>query len=153
MWVTLVVQVVVSFLRGVFAPLLPVVRRRAPDTNATMRVVGMKGDGNCLFRSLAYPSLQHQTVRSGVMAHLQSNWKYYKDFVADEQRATYRQDMAADGTWGDELMVRAFSDAANVDVFVFDAHTGKPISEYRQTKPSRTPKYLLYDGAHYDIIV
>ena len=115
----------------------------------------MRGDGNCLFRALAYPSKQHRMVRRCLTQHLARNWELYKEFVTEEQREVYIHRMQQDGTWGDELMIKAFSDLARVNVTVIDAATGATISEYSPRHPcsSIASCHLRYDGAHYDRLI
>ena len=149
----IILRLIVACVHKVLSALRPALKT-VKDPHE-MRVVRMESDGNCLFRSLAYPSRQHQAVRNGLVQYLKTNWDYYKEFVVDEEHAVYGRRMATNGVWGDELMLRVFSDAANVDVFVYDAQTGALISEYRPKKPSDVllSRYLLYDGAHYDCLV
>lgn len=130
-------------------------RGSAAGGQPPLRVVTIQGDGNCLFRALAYPSNQHQMVRRCLTDHLAANWEWFKEFLTDKQREDYTLRMQQDGVWGDELVIKAFSDLARVNVFVTDAATGDTISEYRPKHPcpSLAPCHLRYNGVHYDRLV
>ena len=58
--------------------------------------------------------------------------------------------MSRDGVWGDELVLRAFSDAARARVCV---HTPTGVVTYGSQYASDGTRHLRYDGVHYDVIV
>ena len=73
----------------------------------------VRGDGNCLFRALAYPRGDHRTVRACVVRHMRARWKQFEPFVPEDVRDVYLAEMARDGVWGDHLVIEAFCDAAS----------------------------------------
>lgn len=114
--------------------------------------VRVVGDGNCLFRALAHPTGHHAALRRELVGHMRREWARYAHFVAEEERDDYLADMARAGTWGDELVLLAFSECRGVRVRVHDAHPPhKVISEYGVQHP--ITHRLLYDGEHYDTLV
>ena len=113
----------------------------------------MPGDGNCLFHSLAFPSSKHEIVRQQVVNHIKQHWKYYSPFLADEEKAFYCERMRRLGTWGDELVIKAFVDSAGVAVNVYDTSTHNLIQSYepKHLNPLIKTRNLLYDGIHYNV--
>lgn len=108
------------------------------------------GDGNCLFRSLAHPSHDHADVRRRILRHIRRNWDKYSMFMEDSEQATYLENMARNGTWGDELIISAYSDAYGVDVHVHDTRHNT-VLRYGREYP--TFKHVRYDGGHYDVLL
>ena len=120
----------------------------------------VRGDGNCMFRALAYPHEDHHNVvRACVVCHMRERWQEdYAPFVDAAERDTYLDAMARDGTWGDELVLRAFARLTNTPVRV---HAAAPphalLSSYGEDgDPLRVrtapPRTLSYDGAHYNVL-
>ena len=116
----------------------------------------MEGDGNCLHRSLAFPSKRHEAVRSGVSDHIHRNWETYRDFVPEERREAFYKGLDVSGVWGDELTLQAFAELTDAPVFVYDRRTMQRIARYGPDKVDVSnpllPRYLVYDGAHYDAL-
>eukprot|EP00921_Rhytidocystis_pertsovi_P016812 GHVQ01026466.1.p1 GENE.GHVQ01026466.1~~GHVQ01026466.1.p1 ORF type:complete len:460 (+),score=125.68 GHVQ01026466.1:313-1692(+) len=79
-------------------------------------MIVMAGDGNCQFRSAAYnlygSEEMHMSVRMRTVGHMRKESEFYSIFFCEgrEYRA-YLRDMERDGTWGDELCVRAMADS------------------------------------------
>lgn len=109
----------------------------------------VRGDGNCLFRALAYPRGDHRTVRACVVRHMRARWKQFEPFVPEDVRDVYLAEMARDGVWGDHLVIEAFCDAANASVVVHSP-SGGFVSEHGA---GGTTRHLLFDGAHYDVLL
>ena len=91
--------------------------------NIGVKVVHMKDDGNCQFRSLAqelYGDQElHGLVREKTLAHLAANAENYSFFIGeDAEWQQYLQRMARPRTWGDELTIRAAADCFGVVIHV-----------------------------------
>lgn len=141
-------------------------RRRLRSTGAARRrsssssrrryraatVVRVVGDGNCLYRALAHPDADHVRVRARVARHIDAHWEArYRHYVPEPERARYRRSVGHDGVWGDELSLRAYADAEDARVQVYDAHTRRCVAEYGPAD-AVPPKRLVYDGTHYDAL-
>ena len=133
---------------------LPVAYRSSSPTlhEQPVRVVRMRGDGNCMFRALAHPEEKDYPIaRHMVVKRLAKHWdSYYKDYVEEEHRDGYLEGMARDGTWGGQLELQAFCNAAKCPVQVFLARDPSKVHTVYGASFHGTPKRLLYDGAHYD---
>ena len=111
----------------------------------------MAGDGNCLFHSLSYPSGNHRMVRACVVRHISNHWNEFREFVVTEEQGDYIQQMIRPGTWGDELVLRAFSDLAQRRVRVYDHRLQEVIAEYGSAENGPTVN-VRYSGCHYDVL-
>lgn len=109
-------------------------------------------DGNCLYHCLAYPTSTHGVVRARVADWIDANWDdRFKLFVPHCERDVYRDEMRRTGTWGDELVLSAFSEIEEATVVVVDANTGRVLQTY--SPDGHRTVHLLYDGSHYDLLV
>ena len=79
-----------------------------------LRTVRMGDDGNCQFRALAHGLFgdqeDHQRVRDTCVEHMRRRRGEYEVFFGDAFDE-YASSMASARTWGDELTLRACSDA------------------------------------------
>lgn len=112
----------------------------------------MPGDGNCLFHSLSYPSGNHRMVRACIVRYISNHWNEFREFVVTEERGDYIQQMIRPGTWGDELVLRAFSDLAERRVRVYDHRLQTVIAEYGDHDGHPTV-HVRFSGCHYDVLL
>lgn len=112
----------------------------------------MPADGNCMFHSLAFPTNSSGELRQRVVDYIEAHWDDFCGFMTRAEKDTYCERMRRLGTWGDEIVLQAFSEMDQHTVQVFDAPTGRLIQTYRPTI-STGVKRLLYDGLHYDVRV
>ncbi|WIA10651.1 hypothetical protein OEZ85_010831 [Tetradesmus obliquus] len=105
-------------------------------------------DGNCQFRSVSeqlYGTQEfHGFVRQQAVNHIKANPASYATFLG-EDFAYYCVGMAQDGTWGDELTLRAICDSFGVAVHVV---TSEQRNWYLRYEPlsykSRLEVFLTY---------
>ena len=80
-----------------------------------LRTVRMGDDGNCQFRALAHGLFgdqeDHQRVRDTCVEHMRRRRVEYEVFFGSDAFDEYAASMALARTWGDELTLRACSDA------------------------------------------
>jgi hypothetical protein len=117
-----------------------------------MQVKRMPGDGNCLFHSLSYPNGNHRMVRACIVRHISKHWNEYREFVVTEERGDYIQQMFRPGTWGDELVLRAFSDLSERRVRVYDDLLQEVIAVYGDVH-GQPAVNVRFSGCHYDVIL
>lgn len=125
-------------------------------------MVLMEDDGNCQFRALAYElhgSQQHHlAVRATVLAHLRARADEYSFYVGDEgEWRAYLSKMALDRTWGDELTLRAASEAYGCAVHVVTTETANWLLHYGDGAadhvPGRRDVFLAYvSPIHYNVV-
>ena len=125
-------------------------RRSSPRRYRGPVVVRVVGDGNCLFRSLAYPSMHHAMVRSALVEHVSQHWcDDYESFVDHANRDQYVSQMKQNGTWGDEIMLAAFAKVYGRTVIVYAADATTEISRYGN---GRRVTRVVFSGGHYDAL-
>lgn len=88
-------------------------------------------------------------VRACTVRYISTHWDDLKYFVATEERGHYIRNMIRPGTWGDELVLRAFSDLAQRRVNVYSS-MGEIISTYGAYGLTIS---VRFSGGHYDVIV
>jgi hypothetical protein len=103
--------------------------KRLDDRLASMglRRCVQNGDGNCQFRALAHqlfgsPSL-HMLVRHMITAHLATRGREDIEvlFASPRDYDRYVKGMTRDGTWGDELTLRAAADCLGCHIHVISS--------------------------------
>lgn len=114
----------------------------------------MAGDGNCLFRSLAFPHMDHVDVREKTVSHIEDEWEnHFRHFMTDEEQKDYRREMRRNGTWGDELVLSAFATVYRRPVIVHDWNRHVILRTYGGGFENAEPVRVAYSGCHYDAIV
>jgi hypothetical protein len=91
----------------------------------------VKGDGNCLFSSVAKQLMMcADEVRAESLDRVLGNWIYYSDFMGDNlTREQYAERMSVRSTytydnWGDSVSLNAISSAFDLTIKVFaDGYT------------------------------
>ncbi|CAE7423467.1 OTU11 [Symbiodinium natans] len=81
-----------------------------------MQMLEMEGDGNCQFRSMAFNLFgqqdYHASPRQAAVRHMKKHSDFFGVFFEDQAEfSRYLQNMARNGTWGDELTLRAVVEA------------------------------------------
>lgn len=93
-----------------------------------LQFTNVKGDGNCLFRCIAYALFKdenrHSEIRKEVCDHMENDerYKFNKD---DEEYSKYIEHMRKDRTWGTDLQIRASAEIYGVQIFVHSNVAGK----------------------------
>ncbi|CAE7667964.1 OTU11 [Symbiodinium pilosum] len=81
-----------------------------------MQMLEMEGDGNCQFRSMAFNLFgkqdYHASPRQAAVRHMKKHSDFFGVFFETAAEfSRYLQNMARNGTWGDELTLRAVVEA------------------------------------------
>ncbi|CAE7802538.1 OTU11 [Symbiodinium sp. CCMP2592] len=81
-----------------------------------MQMLEMEGDGNCQFRSMAFNLFgkqdYHASPRQAAVKHMKKHSDFFGVFFeTGAEFSRYLQNMARNGTWGDELTLRAVVEA------------------------------------------
>lgn len=88
----------------------------------SLAVQEMEDDGNCQFRAMSTELYgtqdRHQEVRNIAVAHMKKRPDEFSVFFEAEEFDQYLRGMAEPRTWGDELTLRAITDALCVKIHV-----------------------------------
>lgn len=129
------------------------------------RVIPIRGDGNCLFRSVSYcvygTQDRHREVRMRVVERVVDNWPRYKDFIIGDRSygiyirtgSDYRNLMSRDGEYAGHVELHCVSEI--YDQFTFKVHRDG-CSRTIDYGRGRMPKHLLFSGyldaGHYSVL-
>ncbi len=107
-----------------------------------LRVVSMEGDGNCLFRSVAYQvygdQSLHRVVRTKCVEYMLAERAYFEPFTVQNINANnnssrnvdffqlYMQHKQRDGVWGDDMDIQAICELYDrpAEIYAYDHHQG-----------------------------
>lgn len=88
--------------------------------------ISVPGDGNCLFHSLALffsdSSVNHLSMRQRLCTYIAQHREDFEPIVADTQHTLddYLNYMRRPGSYGDGIMIDAFSLCFQINVFIFN---------------------------------
>ncbi len=109
------------------------------DTKPT-QTVRMRGDGNCLFRTLSYVlcgvQSHHKAVRDKLVEFIRANERLVKQ-IENETQQQYLARMKQDGTWGTELEIFAFATITQTTVYVYCSQGTSHEQQIRRWLPYR----------------
>lgn len=128
------------------------------------RVVSIRGDGNCLFRSLAHCVLgsqeRHRDVRASVVRRVAANWTHYRDFIIGDpsykgvrSAGDYAYLMGRDGEYAGHVELHSASEEFPQYTFKVHIHGGEKTIDYGY---GARVCHLLFtgflDAGHYSVI-
>lgn len=131
----------------------------------------MRGDGNCLFRSIAHqlkedPEQRHYAIRAAVIAYMERHSEFYSLFVEDDVSwDDYIDSMKTAGTWGGYQELCAASSAFNLSIHVYQWNEPKYVIQPTELSPtvpcegsySNMPRRVImlsfHDGCHYNSLL
>jgi len=136
--------------------------------NLRLCEVPMLGDGNCQFRSFSHElygtPAHHSHVRRIAIAHMRNHRDDYSLYFGNKTEfREYYQKMKKNAAWGDELTLRALSDAFCVTIHVLTSTFGyggwylkyDPGDKYRlksKIKPMRHVFLTYHSPNHYNVM-
>jgi len=123
------------------------------------RVVKQVGDGNCLFRSIAYHVYNtpnsHPRVRQEIVDYVYAHFSQYQNYTvtdsttdrAFENAEKYKEEMSRLEVWGSYAEILAASALYKYRIIVF--RFGKLMAQAGNAFPNCI--LLKYNGVHYDV--
>ncbi len=133
------------------------------EMRASLGAIGLairevRGDGNCLFRSvsdqLTGSEESHWELRLRAVAFMRAHRDDFEPFVDTDEHDSweeYLSDMACEGEWGGNMELVALSRAAKVNVCVHQPDA--PRWEVTHFSPRRRTIHVSYhDGSHYNSV-
>lgn len=98
----------------------PLLRQRLEMLSMVVKVMG--DDGNCQFRAMSMELFgtqeRHGEVRDIAVAHMKKRPEDFQVYFEEEEFDEYLRGMSQPRTWGDELTLRAVTDALCVKIHV-----------------------------------
>ncbi|GIX74863.1 OTU domain-containing protein [Caerostris extrusa] len=129
------------------------------EAGGRFKIHSITGDGNCLFRAMAYfvlgKQIKHAFIRDQVVNYVCENWDRFKNFTSEEEMEAYEKRMSSASTYGGEAEIVAFSEVfgCKVNVFFKDSPGREPLV----FGDSSTNCFVLYSGlndyGHYDVLL
>jgi len=108
----------------------------------------MEDDGNCQFRALSQELFGtqrwHGEVRKHATAYMRKRPHDFSIYFEGESAwQKYVRDMAVNGTWGDELTLRAVADALRVKIHVLTSDEENWYLQYEPAAHSHVRELFL----------
>eukprot|EP00193_Tetraselmis_chui_P019682 CAMPEP_0177778240 /NCGR_PEP_ID=MMETSP0491_2-20121128/15841_1 /TAXON_ID=63592 /ORGANISM="Tetraselmis chuii, Strain PLY429" /LENGTH=305 /DNA_ID=CAMNT_0019297485 /DNA_START=304 /DNA_END=1219 /DNA_ORIENTATION=- len=104
------------------------------------------GDGNCQFRSISHQLYDtpkwHQFIRKKAVAHMKRDSSFFLGFLGEELDV-YCEEMLMNGTWGDELTLRAAADGLGVTIHVVTSEVDNWYMVYEPTEKQLDKEIFL----------
>ena len=123
-----------------------------------LKIVQSGGDGNCLFRSIAFQAYGdqelHKLVRAKCMQYISVEREYFKNFIegGESQIDDYIARKSCLGVWGDDIEIQAMTEIYDNPVEIY-AYDNKPMKTFHEASPeelnlkgNKTPFRLSYHG-------
>ncbi|CAH2210063.1 jg16785 [Pararge aegeria aegeria] len=128
-------------------------------------LISIRGDGNCLFRSVSYclfgTQERHREIRLRVVDRVVNNWQRYKDFIIGDRSyglairdaSDYRNLMSRDGEYAGHVELHCVSELYPDVTFTVHRDGCSKTIIYGQ---GSTMKHLLFSGyldaGHYSVL-
>ena len=123
------------------------------------RIVLIKGDGHCLFRSIYFGFKEKEAsseniykMRRAACNYIGKRWQKYQPFLIDYENFNDYETKMMRNAWGGEPEIRALAKIMNCTISIYDTRFKKWVN-FRQKNPIKKI-YLRYSGGtHYDCIL
>jgi hypothetical protein len=127
---------------------------------AGLRVSSVEGDGNCLFRAIAFQLWDDEAlwyrVRAEVVEYIKIHRDHFECFVEDDEPfEDYVARMSSPAEWGGNQEIFAAAQLYGIDVSIYQAGTPRlQVRAERSGKDMTKEIYLSYHGeCHYNAVV
>ena len=126
-----------------------------------MRIEEVDGDGNCLFRAVAYQMYGdvelHEMVREKCMDYILANRNQFIAFIdtdEDETIEEYCDRKRKLKIWGDNLEIQALAEMYDRQIELYSYTTEPMLKFHEQSEDSLEPIRISYHGKnHYNAVV
>jgi len=119
-----------------------------------LKIMDMKGDGNCLFRALAdqlegYQE-KHAFYRSEVADYLDANKDQFSPFMPDMDFSDYVSKIRRDGFWGGNMELAAAAGKWDVNIIVHNFQAPRyEVSSPKKNSKTKEIHISYHEGEHY----
>ena len=88
------------------------------------------GNGDCFFKSVSHQLYKtadlHFEIRKAGIQHLNNHPEYFIESISDNNWQSYIQQMSTSGTWCDNIIIQAVSNAFNCIIHITESDINKP---------------------------
>ncbi|GBN00382.1 hypothetical protein AVEN_19389-1 [Araneus ventricosus] len=127
-------------------------------SGARFKIFPITGDGNCLFRAMAYFVLcsqdEHNFIRNRIVKYVCKHWDRFQNFLPQDDKESYRTKMSSPRTFGSEAEIVAFTEIFDCSLKVY--FMSHPERDPLVFGDSSTECFVLYSGpldcGHYDVL-
>ena len=85
------------------------------------------GNGDCFFKSVSHQLYKtadlHFEIRKAGIQHLNNHPVYFTESISDNNWQSYIQQMSTSGTWCDNIIIQAVSNAFNCVIHITESDT------------------------------
>lgn len=129
-------------------------------TAEPLKTAQMRGDGNCLFRTLSYMvsgvQSNHNEIRQKVLNFMLTNYELFEGYT-DESLTAYlnKTEMWKNGQWGTDVEIRAFATMMKTNVFVYCDYGGRRCwTKYPPIRlTAEDSVYMLNSNNHFEPVI
>ena len=83
------------------------------------------GNGDCFFKSVSHQLYKtadlHFEIRKAGIQHLNNHPEYFIESISDNNWQSYIQQMSTSGTWCDNIIIQAVSNAFNCVIHITES--------------------------------
>jgi hypothetical protein len=93
-------------------------------------IIEIEGDGNCLFRAISHQLYlneeYHEQLRHLCCEHLKKHSNRFDKFIVDIKFSEYIQEMSKNGTWADDIEIRAMEELLDRNIHIYSSNSTNP---------------------------
>ncbi len=93
-------------------------------------IIEIEGDGNCLFRAISHQLYlneeYHEQLRYFCVEHLKKHQKRFEKFIVDCKFDDYIEEMSKNGTWADDIEIRAMEEILDRNIHIYSSNSINP---------------------------
>ena len=99
-------------------------------TRLSLVAYDVGGNGDCFFKSVSHQLYKtadfHFEIRKAGIQHLNNHPEYFIESISDNNWQSYIQQMSTSGTWCDNIIIQAVSNAFNCIIHITESDINKP---------------------------
>lgn len=133
--------------------------------NSNFKEIEITGDGNCLYRALAYLIYEdegcYQTVKNCILDYIELKKEFFGNFILGgvENLNIYLNLKRREGIWGDDIEIQAFTEIYKKGVCICGGNMNiiKSFHEFNNVKERRNffveNVFLMFSNEHYNALI
>jgi hypothetical protein len=138
----------------------PIIQKTVSIHARPTKTAPMRGDGNCLFRTMSYMvsgvQSYHADIRQTLVHYMLTNYELFEGYL-DESLTGYlnKTEMWQCGKWGTDNEIRAFATLLSTNVFVYCRYGDRKcwIKYPPMDSEANSNMYMLHHNDHYEPVL